>query len=231
MPSSATTLGQIKALLAGEDSGGWQSPSSSATPQTSAVYSFIIAAGAEINVLVPGTAFYLYSCPAMLNVRPRGGQYNPYTQGTGLFLRPNEAFPSVDVQNKNAQAIAFSIFVGWGSFIDNRLILSGSAVPVIDRISDLLSSAGSASPVTLASMASVVFLGAVPSSLYISRKSFQVTNLDSSNSLYVLGSDGNLASVVLPLTEKIYFTSSKLSLVNPNGAGVLCTYGETWNYA
>lgn len=95
--------------------------------RTSLYYSNIVAAGATLPIPCSGTQFYVIIATLPVNIRPAGGIFNSYEKGTGLQLDPTNAFDLLEVQNPNAVAVVFQIFVGFDGFIDNRLILVQSA--------------------------------------------------------------------------------------------------------
>lgn len=97
----------------------------------SQVINNIVAAGSILPVPAAGTQFYLLFTSAPLAVRPSGGVFNTYSQGTGLNLDNVNQFDLLEMQNTTSAPIIFSIFVGFDSYIDNRLILANSSTPIV----------------------------------------------------------------------------------------------------
>jgi hypothetical protein len=60
-------------------------------------------------------------------IRPRGGIFNSYSQGTGL-KEDDSPFDMLEVYNNNPLSVGISLFVGWGDYIDNRLIPINSLI-------------------------------------------------------------------------------------------------------
>lgn len=91
----------------------------------------IIPAGGTLPLPVSGCNFYLLLTSATVKIRPAGGQFDEYTTGTGLRLPEENAFDQLEINNPNAFAIAFSIFIGWDDYDDRRLILANQSVPMV----------------------------------------------------------------------------------------------------
>ena len=85
-----------------------------------------LAAGAVTRITSRGTKAYLVIATATVNMRPDGGDFVAYSQGTGIHTR--EAFSLVEIENPNAVAVVISIWVGFDDFIDNRLILANATL-------------------------------------------------------------------------------------------------------
>lgn len=99
-------------------------PQLNQTAKTSLFVQNTVAAGDTLPVSCSGTQFYVTVATAAISVRPSGGVFNSYTQGTGLNLLPENAFSLLEIKNENAFPIVFQIFIGFDGFIDNRLILN-----------------------------------------------------------------------------------------------------------
>jgi len=88
-------------------------------------------AGETRQLAVSGSQFYITAASAPVTLRPSGGIFNSYQQGTGLQLQEVNAFSSLEVFNPLAVAVAFQIFVGFDQFLDNRLYLVNQAQPIV----------------------------------------------------------------------------------------------------
>lgn len=91
----------------------------------------IVQAGQTLPVPCNGNQFYVLFSSANIDIRPSGGVFNEYTQGTGLNLPDINAFNLLEVKNNTAGAIVFALFVGFDGFIDNRLILANNLTPQV----------------------------------------------------------------------------------------------------
>lgn len=89
----------------------------------------VVPAGQTIRAMSAGTQFYFFIATAPINARPVGGDFVLYQQGTGL--NAGVQFAYVELQNPNQVPVVVSIFIGYGSFIDNRLILVNQVQPQI----------------------------------------------------------------------------------------------------
>lgn len=92
-----------------------------------------LAAGANTTLTNRGTQFYFVLCTGSINARARGGKAG----GGDFVLYPQEGtgsdvgaeFDFLDLQNPNGYAIAVAVWIGYGGFIDKRLILNNVANP------------------------------------------------------------------------------------------------------
>ena len=99
---------------------------SAASARVSANYPVTVPAGATISLDAQGTNFYVIVTNGNLFIRPDNGVFSEYSQGTGencgLFSR-------IELSNRNPYDVAALVFVGWDSFIDNRLIIAQGLTP------------------------------------------------------------------------------------------------------
>lgn len=76
-----------------------------------------------------GLQAYLVVATASVNMRPLGGDFTIYSVGTGInTLSP---FEYIEVENFNSFPVVISLWIGFDSFIDNRLIIANSSNPNI----------------------------------------------------------------------------------------------------
>lgn len=92
--------------------------------RSSVVFNTIIPAGTTIPITNSGSEFYLLVVTLPVLIRPSNGVFNQYVQGTGERFLDADAFSGLEIANPNALPVAVSIFIGWQTFVDNRLILS-----------------------------------------------------------------------------------------------------------
>jgi hypothetical protein len=90
--------------------------------------------GNTYRAVSQGTQAYLVVATGSVNMRPVGGQiatgnFSIYSVGTG-FNTANY-FDFVEVQNFNSFPVVISLWIGFDSFIDNRLILANGSNPQI----------------------------------------------------------------------------------------------------
>lgn len=94
----------------------------------------LIAAGGTFPIVGKGSYFYFDTLSSAIQARPyvngTPGLFNTYSQGTGLNLS-DTPFDQVELYNPNAFAVVYSIRVGFGDFIDNRVIIGGGTVQAV----------------------------------------------------------------------------------------------------
>lgn len=88
-----------------------------------------IAAGATVRANSRGTQAYLVVATASVNMRPLGGDFVQYSVGTGI--NTVQPFNDVEIENFNAFGVVISLWCGFDSFIDNRLIIANASNPII----------------------------------------------------------------------------------------------------
>lgn len=202
-------------------SSGDSAPTSSG--QSSKIIATSIAAGVTIPFAVAGTNFYFSAASAALNVRPAGGEFVPYVQGTGYNKRNNGAFANIEVQNTNAFPVAFQMFVGFDEFIDKRIFNVSVTTPNVAYPTYPLTETAPAIAITDLSGQGFFDIDGNPW-LALYRVAIMISNLDSSNTLLVQkeGSviqNGPAIAAVFPLTSWIESLSGDFSL-NIGGGNV-----------
>lgn len=78
-----------------------------------------IAANGTHQIFVAGTNFYLNVATAKLRIKPLGSQESEFVQGEGL----NVTFKALEIRNPNPYPVVFSLWAGYGAYIDNKTIL------------------------------------------------------------------------------------------------------------
>lgn len=92
--------------------------------RSSQIITNVIGANETFPVFQPGDAFYLVVATGKLLIKPNTGSQNEYVQGTGLRPGNNAIFKQVELKNPNTFPVVFQLFVGFGDYIDNRLIVN-----------------------------------------------------------------------------------------------------------
>lgn len=119
-----------------------KTPSANPTPEAQQGGRLInapILPGQVYRAVARGTQAYLVTATNSVNMRPEGGDFVQYSQGTGInTVKP---FNIVEIQNFNSVPVVISIWIGFDSFIDNRLIITTASNPniVFPTYSDPLS--------------------------------------------------------------------------------------------
>ena len=96
-------------------------------PQGGRILNMSIPAGQTQRANGSGLQFYLVVATAPVNIRPLGGDFVNYSQGTGLNVA--KSFAYLEIQNYNPYPVVVSVWVGNDDFIDKRLILANSQTP------------------------------------------------------------------------------------------------------
>lgn len=91
-------------------------------PQGGRLLNMSIPANTTQRAVSTGTQAYLIVATAPVNMRPLGGDFVTYSQGTGV--NTNLPFAYVEIENFQSYPVVISIWIGFDSFIDNRLILA-----------------------------------------------------------------------------------------------------------
>jgi hypothetical protein len=99
--------------------------------RTSRFYNNVIAAGSTLQVPITGTMFYVTVAAAPIEIKPMGGVFNSYQQGTGLELDLVNAFDLLEIRNPNPNPVVFQVFVGFDKFIDRRIFLNTWQTPQV----------------------------------------------------------------------------------------------------
>lgn len=167
-------------------------------PANQEIVTSAIHPGVSFPLFNAGRSFYFSLLTAALYARPRGGSWVLYSQGQGLKTKP---FTEIEIWNTTANPIVFSISIGFGEFIDNRLItVGGVEQPVVFPTYDANSLAFNNLAIPDMSGQSFTDLNGVVW-LAVARQALQIFNTDSGQAI-LLANDGltkNVANVP-PLT-------------------------------
>jgi hypothetical protein len=91
--------------------------------RSSQILNLIVPANKPIQLFQAGQQFYLVLATGTVKIKPNNGSENTYTQGKGQIVPPDNQFSSLQLTNPNPFDIIVSIFVGFGDYIDNTVIL------------------------------------------------------------------------------------------------------------
>lgn len=194
----------------------------SGVAKSSLFYNTIIAAGDTLPIPAAGDYFYLTFAGAALNIRPAGGNFNEYVQGTGLALKNGNTFNQLEVQNTNAFPVVAQIFVGFDEFIDKRLILNQVQQPSVAY--PTYPTANSATSVAIKDLSGTSFNDINGNSwIAISRAGIYISNLDGGVTLLLqhkgaTGATGVAVLGIQPLTSIVYPCAGDYALNNGGGA-------------
>jgi hypothetical protein len=189
-----------------------------ATPKnrTSIFISNIIQPGETLPMSVAGNTFYVTVATAELQIRPSNGAFNGYSVGTGLDLDLSNSFEKIEVRNDNAFAVVFQIFVGFDRYIDKRLYLDTTNLPLVTI--PTYSTPSTAAAVQITDKSAQVVTDINGQEWYaISRQSIVIANTDAGVTLLVqqFGSvvaNGPAIGAVPPLTSWQLATSGDYTL-------------------
>lgn len=204
-----------------------------ATPKnrTSIFVSNIIQPGETIPLSVAGNTFYVTVATAELQIRPGKGAFNGYTVGTGLDLDLSNSFELLEVANPNAFAVVFQIFVGFDRYIDKRLYLDTTNLPLVTIPTYPVPNTAPAVPIIDLSAQVVTDING-QEWYAISRQSILIANVDAGVTLLVqqFGSvvaNGPAIGAVPPLTSWQVATSGDFTL-HLGGANINAIVAEIY---
>lgn len=184
--------------------------------RTSITINNIVPANSILQVPCAGTQFYVVVQTAPISIRPSGGVFNVYEQGTGLQLEEINAFQLLEVKNENAFAVVFSIFVGFDQYIDNRLILTNTGQQLVANPTYPVVSA--AATVAITDLAGSQFTDINGDDWYaLSREAIYIFNPDPGVTLLLqlagsVVSNGPAVAIIYPVTSLRYAASGDYSL-------------------
>jgi hypothetical protein len=173
------------------------------------------------TVYVVGTAFYLIQSGGVLNVKPDifDNSSNNYYAKQGQYLSADLVFSYLTITNKNATALTFKLWVGWGAYQDNIQDLRDQpTVTVGTGVTSLLAS--NANPVTL---------NGVGTGNRIQRRLVLIANEDpATNFLEVYDQSGNKILTVFPFTNVAIPTSGYVQIRNNTLTAINVSIAEVW---
>jgi hypothetical protein len=102
-------------------------PLSTLFGRTSQQITNVVANNKMLSFPCNGNRFMLQASSAKLQIRPRNGSstgaFQEYEAGTGLIIPVENGFDFIDIKNTSGNDAAFTLFVGYDDYIDNRLIV------------------------------------------------------------------------------------------------------------
>ena len=150
-----------------------------------------IAAGQVVRIQSAGNQFYLVVATAPVNIRPDGGDFSLYQQGTGSHSSLSD-FKSLEVQNPNTVPVVISCWVGFDSFIDNRLIIANTLTPNVAKPTQ---TTPTATAIDIPDVSGAIFSDINGNEwVAIQRTAILVFNTDSATTLYLQGAGASTAS-------------------------------------
>lgn len=197
--------------------------------RTAQIVNTIVPASTTLPISQAGEAFYIIAASGPVQVRPSNGAFNTYYTGTGIRADANANFDMLEVRNSTAHSITISIWVGFGEYVDNRVIL----------VSDLFFSViyptypvpNAASNILIPDRSGSAILDINGNSwLALNRISLQITNFDTANAMPIKDTANAVGSVLacLPNTSLIMSMSGDYRITI--GATALnCIVSETYN--
>lgn len=197
--------------------------------RSSQIVTTVLPANSGMPIFQAGDNFYLILATDGIEIQPFKQSRNVYSQGTGQSS-PDSPFDGIQLYNTNSTNVVISLFVGFGSYIDNRLILANPLVsnisyptaPVPNLVNAILIPDKTALPIT--DVNGVNYLG-------LQRQAIYVSNLDVSTTYYIKDTAGIVGSVlaVAPGFSVVYPAQGDFSL-RPSGAGnVNCVVSEVYS--
>lgn len=208
------------------------SPLGTVLSRTSLTINNIVPANSTLQVPATGTQFYVIIQTAPLSIRPSGGVFNQYTQGTGLQLEEINAFQLLEVKNDNAFSVVFSLFVGFDQYIDNRLILGDTGQLLVARPTNSLASV--ATNININDISGNAFVDINGDTYYaLSREAIYVFNPDTGTTLLLqkygaVTSSGVSVACIYPTSSLRYAASGDYCL-NLGGAAINAIVSELYN--
>lgn len=201
-----------------------------------------IPANSTIPVSIQGSFFYMQACSAPVQIKAGGSDFEVYAPGTG-YKMPDQpqpdgtkipgSFSLIQVRNPNNFPVAFAVFIGFGEYIDNRVILQqGLQFPIMKvTYSGTPAVAG---PILIPDISGqafndengVTWLAISRTVLYIDNLS-TVSNLTLLNSTSAVINPGNCGTI-FPSTTRTFPVSGGFSL-NPGGGPVQACVIEIYN--
>lgn len=214
-------------------SGGQTAP----TPnQQGGILAITIPAGGTRPSSIPGCFFYVIAASGPVEIRPSGGDFNTFQPGTGYQLPNGPAgipysFQLLELFNPNTESpVSVAVFVGFGTFIDNRLILESGVVQPVMKVtySGVPAVPG---PILIEDISGQAFSDQNGIQwLAIQRICFYVDNLNTAGNLIVqnAASDGQNCGTVFPATVRTFPVSGDFTL-DEGGGNVSACVTEIYN--
>lgn len=189
--------------------------------RTYSIVNVSIAAGATLALPQTGDNFYFPVLTAPIQARPRGGLFNTFYQGTGAKVDPQNQFAILELYNPNTFPVGISVFVGFGEYIDNRVIISNDSVSNVAF--PTYSSPSTSAIIQIPDKSGTKFTDVNGRNFVaLARTAISINNLDNASNLYLEGSpSGTILYAVYPLTSAAIPTLSGNYLATVNGSSMV----------
>jgi hypothetical protein len=202
----------------------------------SQVITNVVAANSTLPLRASGTQFYMLTSSAALNIRPMAagavGFFDTIVTGTGKNFGGVNAFEQLEVQNTNAFAVIFSLFIGWDDWIDKRLIVASNTNPQVTY--PTYPTPNAAAVVNINDLSGQTFLDINGGKWYaVNRVAIQIFNPDAGVTLLlqkagsVVG-NGPAIGIIYPQTSLRIDTSGNYCL-QLGGANINAIVSEIYN--
>src|SRR5271166_5142655 len=200
-------------------------------PQGGRVLNMSIPAGQTQRANGSGVQFYLVVATASVNIRPLGGDFVNYPQGTGLNVAKQFAY--LEIQNFNAFPVVVSVWIGNDDFIDKRLILANSQTPNIPYPTYPIANAGNF--INIVDLSGGSFKD-INGTLWLAlfRVSILISNLSAGS--YLLGGDsptgastGTAIGIIPPTPVPVRYDISGNYTINTGGGAVNMIVSEVYS--
>lgn len=197
--------------------GSTDQPASSGVNRGSLIVTTIVPANSAQQFFASGQTFYLVVCTGVLKIKPNNGPEAEYVQGTGLVADSLNLFKALQITNEGASPVVARIFVGFGDYIDNRLIVYDPSV--IQAPYPTYPVPNVAGIVAIPDKTGQAVLGINGERyLALNRISLYISNLTVADAYDLCNADGSKAVLrVFPATSIIYTGNGDLSMRVPSG--------------
>lgn len=177
-------------------------PQKVAPTQSAQIVSSVIGAGDVYPIFQTGDKFYVIISTGEIEIKPQGYSANNYSQGKGL--RTPNPFPNIQLRNNTANSIVFSIFVGFGDYIDNTTILFDPQVSEI--VYPTYPVPNAASDINVADLSGQAFTDINGTEwLAIARSGIYMTNYDLATTYALQNTALNKTAIGVPPSTDIVF--------------------------
>lgn len=168
-----------------------------------------------------GESFYVIAATAPFEAKTELTAYKPYRAGTGEKFPEELRFKRLEFRNPNAFDITVMVWVGFGKYIDNRLL-------VIEGFTEVVARAGTTIPAYNNNPANIIWLDGAPNGNRVQRKAVIVSNPDSQSDLQVVDEAGNIVATVFYRSSCNLPIAGKVGIRNVNGSAVTASVSEIW---
>ncbi len=190
--------------------------------RTASIINTIIAPGQNLTFPQAGDNFYFILLTAPILARPSNGVFNSFETGTGYAADPGNYFALVELTNPNAFNVVVSFFIGFGGYIDNRVIIANGFIFNVAK--PTFPVAAGAATAFCQDISGSVFTDINGRSwIALSRQSIVICNLDVSSVVLVtsfvpgpnsLAAVQPLTSIALPMTGNLAVTINNSAPMN-----------------